>query len=91
MSLSFWQQVSRKAREDEVSRRFYFLSNERQIMKTYLDDIEMNAHFTHEFVRTAFAVIDQMADGAEVWDGWCFDISGEDLVEQLLDLLETYY
>jgi hypothetical protein len=32
-----------------------------------------------------------MADGAEVWDGWCFDISGEDLVEQLLDLLETYY
>jgi hypothetical protein len=51
----------------------------------------MNAHFTHEFIRTAFAVIDQMADSAEVWDGWCFDISGEDLVEQLLDLLETYY
>lgn len=33
MSLSFWQQVSRKAREDEVSRRFYSTSNERQIMK----------------------------------------------------------
>lgn len=32
MSLSFWQQVSRKAREDEVSRRFYSTSNERQIM-----------------------------------------------------------
>ena len=60
-------------------------------MKSFVDDMEMNVYFTREFVRAAFSVIDRMNSGDEIWDGWCFDISGHELAENLLDLLDTYY
>ena len=60
-------------------------------MKTYLDDIEMNVFFTTEYIRTAFAVIDRMHDSDQIWDGWGIDFTGEELADQLIFLLETYY
>lgn len=60
-------------------------------LKTYFTSSEMDLFFTTEYIRTAFAVIDRMNDSDQIWDGWGIDFTGEELADQLIFLLETYY
>lgn len=60
-------------------------------LKTYFSSSDMDLFFTREYVRTAFSVIDNMPTGEQVWDGWGIDLTGDELADQLIFLLETYY
>jgi hypothetical protein len=59
-------------------------------MKTFFDDMAMQASFTREYVETAFRVLDRMQSGTDTWDGWCIDFTGDELAENLLFILDTY-
>ena len=60
-------------------------------MQETIRDAEMQAYFTQQFIAAAFAAIDRMERGTQLWSGWCVDLTGDELADQIIDLLETYY